>query len=405
MVFSVSDTLQVTLENIRKVMREYVYPLEKDFLNHAIGFQEIVPELNTVRARVKERGLWAPFLPKNYGGMGLPLSEFALLSEELGRSPIGHYVFNCQAPDVGNMELLIEHGNESQKKTYLLPLARGEIRSCFAMTEPDFPGSNPSWMETSAEKDGDNYVINGHKWFTSAADGSQFTIVMAITNPEAENRYKRASMILVPTDNPGFKLVRNTPVMGEPGEGHASHGEVKFEDCRVPQVNLLGPEGEGFTLAQQRLGPGRIHHCMRWIGICERAFDLMCKHAVTRQIAPGRQLSQLGPIQNWVAESRAEINAARLLVVEAAHKIDTQGAKAARDDISLIKFFVAGVLQNVLDRAIQVHGGLGMTDYTPLAYWYRHERAARIYDGPDEVHKWSMARRILERYAEAANET
>jgi alkylation response protein AidB-like acyl-CoA dehydrogenase len=298
------------------------------------------------------------------------------------------------------MELLIEHGNDAQKETYLIPLAGGEIRSSFAMTEPDYPGSNPTWMETLALKDGKDYVINGRKWFSTSADGSQFSIVMAVTNPEEENRYKRSSMIIVPTDTPGFNLMRNTPVMGEPGEGHASHGEIDLIDCRVPQTNLLGPEGEGFTLAQQRLGPGRIHHCMRWIGICERAFDLMCKYAVTRQIAPGRPLSQLGPIQNWIAESRAEINAARLLVTEAAQKIDEQGTKAAREDISLIKFYVAGVLHSVLDRAIQVHGGLGMTDYTPLAYWYRHERAARIYDGPDEVHKWSVARRILERYAE-----
>ncbi len=404
MGFLVSDTLQAALQDVRQVMDERVYPLEKDFLDHSIGFQELVPRLDVVREYVKQRGLWAPFLPQEYGGMGLPLSEFAILSEELGRSPIAHYIFNCQAPDVGNMELLIEHGNDAQKEAFLLPLTRGEIRSCFAMTEPDFPGSNPSWMETTAVKDGEDYVINGDKWFSSAADGSQFAIVMAVTNPEAENRYKRASMIIVPTDTPGYRLVRNTPVMGEPGEGHASHGEIKFENCRVPQSNLLGPEGEGFTLAQQRLGPGRIHHCMRWIGICERAFDLMCQRAVSRQIAPGRPLSGLGPIQNWVAESRAEINAARLLVIEAARKIDAQGAKAARDDISLIKFFVAGVLHTVLDRAIQVHGGLGMTDDTPLAYWYRHERAARIYDGPDEVHKWSMARRILQGYAEAADE-
>jgi alkylation response protein AidB-like acyl-CoA dehydrogenase len=397
-----SEKLQTALENIREVMQEDIFPLEKDFLNHEIGFHKTAARLDAVREIVKSRGLWAPYLPEKYGGMGFSLSEFAHISEALGRSPIAHYAFNCQAPDVGNLELLIEHGTDSQKETYLIPLANGEIRSCFSMTEPEFPGSNPSWMETSAVKEGNDYVINGNKWFTTAADGSQFAIVMAVTNPEAENRYKRASMIIVPTDTPGFNLVRNTPVMGESGEGHASHGEISYENCRVPQSNLLGPEGEGFTLAQERLGPGRIHHCMRWIGICERAFDLMCKHAVSRQLAPGRPLSQMGPIQNWVAESRAEINAARLLVTETARKIDTQGAKAARDDISLIKFFVAGVLHKVLDRAIQVHGGLGMTDYTPLAYWYRHERAARIYDGPDEVHKWSMARRILMNYAEKA---
>ena len=397
-----SEKLQTTIENIREVMQEHIVPLEKEFLNHSVGFHKIATKLDAVRELVKERGLWAPYLPEKYGGMGFSLSEFAHISEELGRSPIAHYAFNCQAPDVGNLELLIEHGTESQKEAYLIPLAKGDIRSCFSMTEPEFPGSNPSWMETSAVKDGDDYVINGNKWFTTAADGSQFAIVMAVTNPEAENRYKRASMIIVPTDTPGFHLVRNTPVMGESGEGHASHGEISYENCRVPQTNLLGPEGEGFTLAQERLGPGRIHHCMRWIGICERAFDLMCKHAVSRQLAPGRPLSLMGPIQNWVAESRAEINAARLLVIETARKIDTEGAKAARDDISLIKFFVAGVLNKVLDRAIQVHGGLGMTDYTPLSYWYRHERAARIYDGPDEVHKWSMARRILLSYAEKA---
>jgi alkylation response protein AidB-like acyl-CoA dehydrogenase len=381
-------------------MQAHIYPLEKEFLSQSRGFGEIAPALDAVRKRVKELGLWAPFLPKEYGGMGFRLSEFARIAEELGRSPFAHYAFNCQAPDVGNMELLIEHGNETQKETYLLPLTSGEIRSSFAMTEPDFPGSNPTWMETLAAKDGDDYVINGRKWFSSSADGSQFSVVMAVTNPEAESRYKRSSMILVPTDTPGFNLVRNTPVMGEPGQGHASHGEIELVDCRVPQSNLLGPEGEGFILAQQRLGPGRIHHCMRWIGICERAFDLMCTYALKRQIAPGKPLSELGPIQNWVAESRAEINASRLLVTEAADKIDAQGTKAAREDISLIKFYVAGVLNDVLDRAIQVHGGLGVTDYTPLAFWYRHERAARIYDGPDEVHKWSLARRILRRYAE-----
>jgi acyl-CoA dehydrogenase len=399
---SASERLQDTLDSIRAFMQEHIYAVEKDFLSNSLGFQEIVPALDGLRKRVKQLGLWAPFLPEEYGGMGFALSEFARISEELGRSPIAHYVFNCQAPDVGNMELLIAHGNDSQKKTYLQPLTKGEIRSCFAMTEPDFPGSNPSWMETRASKDGDDYVINGRKWFSTSADGSQFSIVMAVTNPEAENRYKRSSMIIVPTDTPGFNLVRNTPVMGQPGEGHISHGEITFKDCRVPQTNLLGPEGEGFTLAQERLGPGRIHHCMRWIGICERAFDLMCEYAIKRQIAPGMTLSQLGPIQNWVAESRADIDAARLLVTAAAHKVDMHGTKAAREDISMIKFFAAGVLQTVLDRAIQVHGGLGMTDYTPLAFWYRHERAARIYDGPDEVHKWSLARRILKRYAETS---
>jgi alkylation response protein AidB-like acyl-CoA dehydrogenase len=254
-------------------------------------------------------------------------------------------------------------------------------------------------MSTTAVKEGEDYVINGHKWFTSAADGAAFAIVMAVTNPQA-GRYERSSQIIVPTDTPGFRLVRNISVMGEAGEDYASHAEVLYEACRVSQSNLLGPEGAGFMIAQQRLGPGRIHHCMRWLGIGERAFDLMCRYAVIRQVAPGRTLAEQQSVQNWVAESRAEINAARLMVLDAAHKIDREGSYAARDEISLIKFYVAGVLQRVLDRAIQVHGALGMTDETPLAYWYRHERAARIYDGPDEVHKMAVAKRIFKGYSD-----
>ena len=245
--------------------------------------------------------------------------------------------------------------------------------------------------------DGDDYVINGHKWFTSAAEGAAFAIVMAITNPQAE-RHSRASQIIVPLDAPGVELVRNISVMGEVGSGWASHAELRYTNVRVPQANLLGPEGQGFAIAQERLGPGRIHHCMRWLGICERALDLMCRYAVHRELAPGRVLADQQTIQNWVAESRAEINAARLMVLDAARQIDVRGQYAARDEVSLIKFYVAGVLQRVLDRALQTHGGLGMTDDTPLAYWYRHERAARIYDGADEVHKASVARRILRGY-------
>ena len=296
------------------------------------------------------------------------------------------------------MEILIEHGTPEQKERYLMPLLAGAVRSCFSMTEPENAGSNPTWLSTTAVKDGDDYVISGHKWFTTAADGAAFAIVMAVTDPAA-SRYQRASMIIVPTDTPGFQVVENTSVMGERGQGWASHAEIRYNDCRVPQANRLGAEGAGFVIAQERLGPGRIHHCMRWIGICERAFDLMCRQAALRELAPGRTLAEMGPVQNWVAESRAEIDAARLLVLKTANQIDKEGAYAARDSISLIKFHVAGVLQNVLDRAIQVHGAMGMTDETPLAFWFRHERAARIYDGPDEVHKWSVARRILSRYA------
>jgi alkylation response protein AidB-like acyl-CoA dehydrogenase len=328
----------------------------------------------------------------------LSLVEFAHIGEELGRSPLGHYLFNCQAPDVGNMEILLKHGTDEQKDKYLKPLVRGEIRSCFSMTEPAYPGSNPVWMGTTAVKEGGDYVINGDKWFSSGADGAAFTIVMAITDPKAESPYLKASMIIVPTGTPGFRLVRNTSVMGGPGSDYASHGEVLFDQCRVPQTHLLGVEGTGFVIAQERLGPGRIHHCMRWIGICERAFDLMCEWAARRRVSPDKMLGRQQIVQAWIAESRAEINAARLMVLQTAWKIDREGQSAARDDISLIKFYVAGVLQRVLDRAIQVHGAMGMTDNLPLAFWYRHERAARIYDGPDEVHKLSVARHILRQY-------
>jgi acyl-CoA dehydrogenase len=381
---------------IRDFMQREVYPLEPDFLHSS--FRHMLPVLAQKREKAKAMGLWAPHIPAEYGGQGLSLLEFAHVSEELGRSPIGHYLCNCQAPDVANMEILMKYGTDAQKEEHLLPLIRGEIRSCFAMTEPGYPGSNPTWMGTTAVKDGDDYVIDGEKWFTTAAEGAAFAVVMAITDPLAESRYARASMVIVPTDTPGFQRVRNTSVMGERGSDYASHAEVLFDNCRVPQSNRLGPEGAGFAIAQERLGPGRIHHCMRWIGICERAFDLMCEWAATRRTAPDRTLGSRQIVQAWVAESRAEIDAARLMVLQAAWKIDREGSYAARDEISLIKFYVAGVLQRVLDRAIQVHGGMGVTDNLPLAYWYRFERAARIYDGPDEVHKLAVARRILRRY-------
>jgi len=396
MDFSIPETVQTLAKTIETFIREELIPLEKDFLTGKTT--ELMSELADKRLRVQELGLWLPHLPKEYGGMGLSLMEFAHVSEKLGLSPLGHYVFNCQAPDVGNMELLLHFGTEEQKERYLIPLAKGEIRSCFAMTEPEFAGSNPTQMGTTADKKGDDYVINGHKWFASAADGAEFAIVMALTDVDAESRYMRASQIIVPTDTQGYEFVRNIPVMGHAGEGYFSHGELRFTNCRVPQSNRIGGEGSGFALAQERLGPGRIHHCMRWIGVCERALELMCQHAATREVAPDRPLATRHVIQSWIAESRAEINAARLLVLHAAWKIDQDGAYAARNEISLIKFYVAGVLQEVLDRAIQVHGGLGMTDYTPLSFWYRHERAARIYDGPDEVHKTVVARRLLSEF-------
>ncbi len=396
MDFSIPAHLEPMLDRIRHFVDTELIPLEPRFLNEE--FRHLLPILADKRRQVQAMGLWAPWLPAEYGGMGLPLAEYAHVSEVLGRTPLGHYVFNCQAPDVGNMEVLMMYGSPEQQAHWLDPLARGEIRSCFCMTEPENPGSNPVLMDATAVKDGDDYVINGHKWFSTAADGAAMAIVMAITNPEADSRHKRASQILVPTDTPGYRLVRNISVMGEAGSDHASHAEVVFENCRVPQSNLLGPEGAGFQIAQERLGPGRIHHCMRWIGIAERALDLLCAYAVRRRLSSSAMLSDQQAVQFWIAESRAEIDAARLLVLHAAWRIDRVGASAARVEISTIKFVVANMLQQVLDRAIQVHGALGMTDDTPLSYWYRHERAARIYDGPDEVHKWVVARSVLAKY-------
>lgn len=384
------------LDAITTFIQTRLYPLEPILLQR--GFDAVAPQLDALRQEVKAMGLWAPHLPPDFGGMGLTLVDFARVSEALGRSPLGHYTFNCAAPDIGNMELLHAHGTAEQQERWLRPLAAGEIRSCFAMTEPEHAGSNPVWMSTTARREGDEYVIDGHKWFTTAAEGAAFTIVMAVTNPDAPKPHQRASQIIVPLDTPGFMIVRNISLMGERGSGWLSHAEVRFEGCRVPVRNRLGEEGAGFALAQERLGPGRIHHCMRWIGICERAFDLMCRYAVSRELAPGRPIAGQQVIQHWIAESRAEIDAARFLVLDAAAKIDRAGAAAARIEISTIKFFVANVLQRVLDRAIQVHGGLGVTDDTVLAFWWRHERAARIYDGADEVHKDVVARHVLRQY-------
>jgi alkylation response protein AidB-like acyl-CoA dehydrogenase len=395
MDFSISEQTQSLLDRFRRFMGERVLPLEREFQHKS--FKQMVPTLSELRDEVKKAGLWAPQIPKEFGGMELPFREHALVSEVLGWTPLGHYVFGCQAPDAGNMEILLQYGTDEQKERWLRPLARGDIRSCFSMTEPDRAGSNPTWLETHALKDGNDYVIDGRKWFTSSADGAAFAIVMAVTNPDAPP-YARASQIIVPTDTPGFKHVRRISVMGDEGSDYASHSEIAYENCRVPTSNLLGPEGGGFMIAQERLGPGRIHHCMRWLGISERAFSMMCERAAKREIAPGKALGTRQIIQEWVAESRAEINAARLMVHHAAWKIDKEGLYAAREEISCIKFYVAGVLNRVLDRAVQTHGALGVTDDTPLSGLWRHERAARIYDGPDEVHKSVVARRILKQY-------
>ncbi|KYG81287.1 acyl-CoA dehydrogenase [Roseivirga seohaensis] len=390
-----TDKLKALYPKVKQFIEEELYPSELYFLKDP--WDEVNHILKAKREKAKELGLWAPYLSEKEGGAGLTLTEFAQLSELLGRTPLGHYVLNCQAPDIGNIELMHQFASAELKEKYLAPLMKGEIRSCFSMTEPDFAGSNPVNMGTTAVLEGDEFVINGHKWFTTAADGAEFAIVMAVTNPDAEP-HKRASMIVVPTDTPGFELTRNIPIMGDVGEGYLSHAEIHYVNCRVPKSNLIGEMGSGFMLAQQRLGPGRIHHCMRWIGICERAFDLMCKRAASRELRDGRMLGHQQTIQNWIAESRAEINASRYMVLHAAQKIDNEGAKAARLEISTIKFYVADVLMKVLDRAIQVHGALGITDDTLLSFWHRHERGARIYDGPDEVHKASLAKAILKGY-------
>ncbi len=393
MDFAISEKMQIIIKMIDEFVEKELIPLEPEFSTRPTN--ELLPRLREKQELVKQMELWAPCHPQKYGGMGLNLMEHALVSEALGRSPLGHFIFWCQAPDVGNIEILDLFATPSQKERYLLPLVQGKIRSCFSMTEVNLAGSNPLLMDTTAVPDGDDYVINGQKWYTTAADGAAFAIVMAKTNPEAD-AYHQASMILVPCDTPGFNLVRNIPVMGHTGDDYFSHAEILYQNCRVPRKNLLGPEGQGFVIAQERLGPGRIHHCMRWIGICNRAFDLMCARARDRVISPhGHTLATRQIIQSWIAECAAEIEGARLMVLHAAWKIENSGAKAARKEISLIKFKVANVMQKVLDTALQVHGGLGMTDDTILAYFFRHERAARIYDGADEVHKVSVAKQIL----------
>jgi alkylation response protein AidB-like acyl-CoA dehydrogenase len=384
MDFSISKRAEELRNRSREFVRREVMPLEPRLSG---SWSALEPALREVRANAKPAGLWVPDLD-------VPLEEFAVLSEELGRSPLGHYCVNAQAPDIGNMELLELAGTEAQKQRWLRPLRAGEIRSCFSMTEPERPGSNPTWMETRAVLERGQWTIDGHKWFTSAADGAAFAVVMAVTEPEAPP-HLRASMILVPCDTPGFELVRNIPVMGHAGEGWPTHSEIRYTRCRVPEENLIGGRGAGFALAQERLGPGRIHHCMRWIGICERAFEMMCRRAIEREIEPGKPLATRQTVQQWIAESRASIDGARLMVLHAAWKMERQGQREARVEISTIKFLVANVLQEVLDRAVQTHGALGVTDDTPLAFWYRQERAARIYDGPDEVHKGVVARRVL----------
>jgi len=371
----------------RAFMDEHVFPAE-----HALDRED--DDAATLLARLQERarvsGLWAPHVPPEAGGSGEGFLYYACLNEEIGRSHWAQLVFGCQAPDAGNAEILHLFGTDEQKRRFLVPLVAGEIRSFFSMTEPDVAGSDPTTLRARAVRDRDEWVIDGRKWFSTGADGAGFGIVFAITDPDADP-HRRGTMILVPADAPGVTITP-TVVMGHTGRGWNTHCEVSYTGVRVPVENTLGEEGEAFLLAQKRLGPGRIHHVMRWLGQMQRAFELMCRYALERE-AFGGPLADKQTVQNWIADSAAQIQACRLLTMDAAGKIDA--GVDARVEISLLKFTVAGALVEVLDRAIQVHGALGLTDGTPLAGMAMRARSGRIYDGPDEVHRMVVARRIL----------
>lgn len=383
------------LKSIDTIVKEQIIPLEPLLLTQQ--WEQLYTKMDAIRDEVKNQNLWAPNLPSSVGGMDLSTAQLGQIAEVSGQSPLGHYCFGCQAPDAGNAELLHLYANDFIKDNFLLPLAQGAIRSCFAMTEPATAGSNPTLLEATAELIDDEWVINGRKWFTTAADGSQFTIVMAVTEPDAP-KHQRASMIIVPLNTPGFTNIRNIPVMGHEGSGYYSHSEVEFNNCRVPANHLIGNRGEGFKMAQQRLGPGRIQHCMRWIGIAKRCFEIMCKHVKQRQITPTSTLADQAVIQTKIAESYAAMNASRTLVMETSKIIDEAGFAAAKHHISMIKFECANMLQLVVDNTLQSMGALGMTDDSIVAFFYREERAARIYDGPDEVHKISLAKSLLKQF-------
>ena len=377
----------------RAFMDEHIYPNEAAIEREDDDALALLAEL---REKAREAGLWAPHVPPEAGGTGLGFLYYACLNEEIGRSAYAQLVFGCQAPDAGNAEILHLFGTDEQKERFLRPLVAGEMRSFFAMTEPDVAGSDPTLLQTRAMRDGDDWVIDGHKWFSSGADGAGFAVVFAISDPDAEP-HRRGTMILVPADTDGVDVVRPVPVMGHAGRGWNTHCEVRFTGVRVPVANTLGGEGEAFRLAQKRLGPGRIHHVMRWLGQMQRAFELMCRYANERQ-AFGGPLAEKGTVQNWVADSAAEIQACRLLTMDTAGKID-EGSEA-RVEVALLKVYAANVLVEVIDRAIQVHGARGLTDETPLARMAMNARAARIYDGPDEVHRMTAARRILKSFRE-----
>ncbi|HEU4941663.1 MAG TPA: acyl-CoA dehydrogenase family protein [Gaiellaceae bacterium] len=372
----------------RAFMEEHVYPNERAL--HGDDAELI----RSLQAKAKEQGLWAPHVPPEAGGTGRGFLAYAFLNEEIGRSTYAQLVFGCQAPDAGNAEILYLFGTDEQKDRWLRPLVAGEIRSFFSMTEPEVPGSDPTTLRTTARREGDEWVIDGHKWFSSGAEGAAFGIVMAVTDPDAEP-HRRASQIIVPAETPGVDVARPVPVLGHTGSGWSTHCEVWYRGVRVPVENTLGEPGDGFRIAQKRLGPGRIHHVMRWLGQMQRAFELLCSYALERE-AFGSRLADKQTVQNWIADSAAEIHACRLMTLDAAGKIDA--GDEARVEISLIKFYAARVLHDVIDRAIQVHGARGLTDETPLGAMYAMARGARIYDGPDEVHRMVVSRRILKEF-------
>jgi acyl-CoA dehydrogenase len=383
-----TEEIQELRGRYRAFMEQHVYPNEQALRSDDAGVIE------SLRGKAKEEGLWAPHVPPEAGGTGQGFLAYAHLNEEIGRSTYAQLVFGCQAPDAGNAEILFMFGTEAQKDRWLAPLVAGEIRSFFSMTEPEVPGSDPTTLRTTAVRDGDEWVIDGHKWFSSGADGAAFGIVMAVTDPDGEP-HRRASQIIVPADTPGVEIVRPVPVLGHAGKGWSTHCEVWYRGVRVPVENTLGEPGDGFRIAQKRLGPGRIHHVMRWLGQMQRAFELLCSYSLERE-AFGSRLADKQTVQNWIADSAAEIHACRLMTLDAAHKID--GGDEARVEVSVIKYYAARVLHDVIDRAIQVHGARGLTDETPLAEMYANARAARIYDGPDEVHRMVVSRRILREF-------
>jgi len=403
MDFNPSPEVAQLRERVLDFMDAEIYPQEREImeaLDAEVGAGVPYPQnLAAVREKAKADGLWNLFMPDERFGPGLTNWEYGLLCEEMGRSPMAApMAFNCSAPDTGNMEILAEHGTAEQRERWLEPLLEGRIRSCFSMTEPEVSGSDPTLLQAKATLDGDEWVVDGHKWFTSGAVGAELAIAMVVTDPDAPP-YSRASMICVPTDTPGFNLVRPISVMGH--DGGPGHCEIRYEECRVPKEFLLGERGAGFAIAQDRLGPGRIHHCMRAIGTAERAHEMMCRRANERS-AFGGPLADKQFVQESIATSRMEIDQARLLTLYAAWKMDTEGKRAARQAISAIKIVAANMVMDVLDRAIQIHGSLGMTDDTPLAIMWRFSRMLRLADGPDEVHKMVLARRELNRWSKRA---